>query len=68
MSMGGLDYAQMYETFNMGIGYVVVIDEESRIDFINTLRNRVQFKEIGHVENGSGIVIPKYETEFSGYY
>jgi phosphoribosylformylglycinamidine cyclo-ligase len=68
MSMGGLDYAQMYETFNMGIGYVVVIDEESRIDFINTLRNRVQFKEIGHVENGSGIVIPKYETELSGYY
>ncbi|MHB8561782.1 MAG: AIR synthase-related protein, partial [Thermoplasmataceae archaeon] len=68
MTMGELDYMQMYETFNMGIGYVVVIDEESRIDFINTLRNRVQFREIGHVENGSGILIPKYETELSGIF
>lgn len=65
---GELSYEQMYEIFNMGTGFVVVVDQESRLDFINTLRNRVPFKEIGHVENGSGIKIPKYSVEFSGYY
>lgn len=66
--LGGLTPSQMYEVFNMGMGYVVVIDPDSRIDFINSLRSRVQFKEIGHVENGSGIEIPKMDVSFSGYY
>ena len=68
MEMGDLSHKQMYENFNMGTGFVVVVDQESRLDFINTLRNRVPFKEIGHVENGSGIGIPKYSVDFEGYY
>lgn len=68
MEMGELTYEQMFEIFNMGTGFVVVIDQESRLDFINTLRNRVPFREIGHVENGTGIKVPKYSVEFSGYY
>ncbi len=68
MEMGRLSYEQMYEIFNMGMGYVIVVDPESRIDFMSTLRNRVHFKEIGHVENGSGIEIPSLELNYSGYY
>ncbi|AKA48079.1 phosphoribosylaminoimidazole synthetase [uncultured archaeon] len=68
MEMGDLTYGQMFEIFNMGTGFTVVVDQDSRLDFINTLRNRVPFKEIGHVENGTGIQIPKYSVEFSGYY
>ncbi len=66
--MGDLSPSQMYEIFNMGMGYVIVIDPESRIDFINSLRSRVQFKEVGHVENGSGIEMPSMEVNYSGYY
>ncbi|MEM3658750.1 MAG: phosphoribosylformylglycinamidine cyclo-ligase, partial [Candidatus Hadarchaeum sp.] len=66
--MGGLSSEQMYEIFNMGMGYVIVIDPESRIDFVNMMRNRVPFKEIGHVENGSGIEIVPLDLKFSGYY
>nr|MDA8144155.1 AIR synthase-related protein [Thermoplasmatales archaeon] len=68
MSLGDLKYDQMYETFNMGTGFVVVIDPESRLDFINTLKSRVSIKEIGHVEAGSGISIPKFSVELSDYY
>ncbi len=68
MEMGDLTYQQMFEIFNMGLGFAVVIDEESRLDFINTLRNRVPFKEIGHVEDGTGISVPKYSVEFEGYF
>lgn len=66
--MGNLSWTQMYETFNMGTGFMVVINEESKSDFITTLRTRMQVKEIGHVENGSGIYIPKYEVKMDGYY
>ncbi len=66
--LGELSPSRMYEIFNMGMGYVIVIDPESRIDFINALRSRVQFREIGHVENGSGIEMPSMEVSYSGYY
>ena len=68
MDLGKLDYNQMYEIFNMGMGYIIIIDEDSKLDLVNTLRGRVEFKEIGHVENGSGISIPEYNVELSGYY
>ncbi|AAT43053.1 phosphoribosylformylglycinamidine cyclo-ligase [Picrophilus oshimae] len=68
MDLGRLEYKQMYEIFNMGMGYIIIIDEESKLDLVNTLRGRVDFKEIGHVENGSGISIPEYGVELSGYY
>ncbi len=68
MDLGDLTYEQMYETFNMGTGYVVVVDEESKHDFVNTLRNRVALKEIGHVENGSGVEISSIGVNLSNYY
>ncbi len=68
MEMGNLSYEQMYETFNMGTGYVVVVDANSKHDFVSTLRNRLSIKEIGHVENGTGIEIPSAGVTLSNYY
>jgi phosphoribosylformylglycinamidine cyclo-ligase len=68
MDLGKLNYEQMYETFNMGTGYVVVIDAESKSDFVSTLRSRVSLKEIGHVENGTGLEIQKYGVNLKNYY
>ena len=68
MDMGNLSFSEMFEIFNMGMGYIVVIDPESKTDFLNIVRNRVPVKEVGHVENGSGITIPEYSVEMHGYY
>ncbi len=68
MDLGNLSYKDMYEIFNMGMGFIVIVDEEDKSDFTNVMRNRIFFKEIGHVENGSGITIPKYSLELNGYY
>ncbi len=68
MELGKLTYEEMYETFNMGMGFAMIIDPDSKRDLINTLRNKVPLKEVGHVENGSGTVIPGLEATFSGYY
>ncbi len=66
--LGSLSTEEMYETFNMGMGFAVVIDEDSKRDFINTLRGRLPIKEVGHVEDGSGITVPEYDLSFHGYY
>ncbi|MHB8360246.1 MAG: phosphoribosylformylglycinamidine cyclo-ligase [Thermoplasmataceae archaeon] len=66
--MGKLSYTEMYEIFNMGIGYAIVIDPEDKRDFVSTIKNRLPFKEIGHVENGSGISISNLDVELKGYY
>ncbi len=68
MKLGSLDYSDMYETFNMGTGFVVVTDEDSKRDLVATLRGKVPVKEIGHVEKGSGIEVPQYGVSFKGYY
>jgi len=68
MDLGKLSYNEMYEIFNMGTGFVLIIDENDKSDFVNIMHNRVPFKEIGHVENGSGISIPEYSVELNGYY
>lgn len=66
--LGNLGNEEMYETFNMGMGFAVVIDEDSKRDFVNTLRGRVPIKEVGHVENGTGISIPEMGLTYHGYY
>ncbi len=68
MDMGKLSFSEMFEIFNMGMGYIVAISPESKTDFLNIVRNRVPVKEVGHVENGSGIDIPEYSVEMHGYY
>ena len=66
--MGSAPHVMVSLTFNMGTGFMVVIDQDSKTDFVSTLKTRVQIKEIGHVENGTGIEIPKFETNLAGYY
>ncbi len=68
MDMGNLSFSEMFEIFNMSMGFIVVIDPENKTDFLNIIKNRVPVKEIGHVENGSGIIIPEYSVEMHGYY
>ncbi len=66
--LGKLTNEEMFETFNMGMGFAVVIDEDSKRDFVNTLRGRLPIKEVGHVENGSGITVPGFDISFKTYY
>lgn len=54
--VGGIPKDEMYSTFNMGIGYVYVVDEEAANDILRLLR---KLKEdaymIGKVIRGNGV-------------
>ena len=68
-SLGGLADQEMFQTFNMGIGFVVVV---GRTRLSETMRRLARAGapdavEIGHVERGSGVSVPGFGLTFDGY-
>ena len=49
---GGVDRAEMYQVFNMGIGMTVVVGEKD----LKTAQAKLKGKVIGRIQKGSGIV------------
>jgi phosphoribosylformylglycinamidine cyclo-ligase len=56
--LGEISYGEMFRTFNMGIGFVVVLDERATKSFLNFLKGTVKYKVtvIGRVDEGDGNV------------
>lgn len=53
---GDLEQKEMYSTFNMGIGLMMVVEEEEANDLIRVLREcGEEAKQIGRVEKGEGV-------------
>ena len=55
---GGVDRREMFRTFNMGVGMVVIVAESDAADLIQASRARgVSAWRLGHITQGSGQVI-----------
>ena len=68
-SLGRVSAHEMYQTFNMGIGFVLVV---ARPHLSVTLRRLARAGapdavEIGHVERGVGITLPGLGLRYHGY-
>jgi phosphoribosylformylglycinamidine cyclo-ligase len=68
-TLGGIEAAEMFRTFNMGIGFAVVVDRRG----LSETRRRLQRAgapdavEIGHVERGTGVTVPALRLTYDGY-
>ena len=60
----GVDYGEMYSTFNMGMGFVIVAPEDCEEDIKREIPDT---KVVGHVEPGRGVEIPEYGVRFEKY-
>lgn len=56
--MGGLESREMLTTFNMGLGFVLVMAEEEADIALKALRKGREAKVIGVVREGSGVEVP----------
>lgn len=61
-SCGNIDKQEMYRTFNMGTGFVLLVDPEEA----DALAEFVDGKQIGHVEAGEGISLEGEELSPAG--
>jgi len=68
-SLGHLSDEEMYQTFNMGVGFMAVVAREH----LSETRRRLtragapDSVEIGHVERGSGVSLPSLGLRYAGY-
>jgi phosphoribosylformylglycinamidine cyclo-ligase len=67
--LGGISDAEMYQTFNMGIGFALVVAREHLAETRRRLaRSGVpDAVAIGHVERGSGVRVPGLGLSYGGY-
>jgi phosphoribosylformylglycinamidine cyclo-ligase len=57
---GKISLKEMYSTFNMGIGFCIIVSK-SGIDTVEKIleKNKVRYHQIGHITKGNGAVTMK---------
>lgn len=67
--LGGLSDEEMFQTFNMGIGFVLVVGSARLAETRRRLARAgaPDAVEVGHVERGSGVSVPVHGLSFEGY-
>lgn len=63
---GNIDDREMYQIFNMGMGFAVVVSEKNTDETIGTLKkfSSADVKVVGKVVKGKGIELPKLKIKF----
>lgn len=56
--IGGIADLEMYETFNMGMGFAIVCPEDEAREVLRALRPQVRGKIVGDVQRGRGVSLP----------
>jgi phosphoribosylformylglycinamidine cyclo-ligase len=64
---GKVDDKEMYQTFNMGMGFVIIVSKNNAEETIKILKktSKADIKIIGKIENGKGVSFP---TKNLNYY
>ncbi|HID25122.1 MAG TPA: phosphoribosylformylglycinamidine cyclo-ligase [Thermoplasmata archaeon] len=57
---GNIESKEMYQTFNMGTGFIVIVPENEEKRTVSILKkySDAEIKVVGHVEKGKGVRIP----------
>jgi phosphoribosylformylglycinamidine cyclo-ligase len=65
--LGGVEPGEMYQTFNMGMGFAIVAPEEAAKEVIRSLRPEAKARIVGSVVRGRGVSIPPLGLSWAGY-
>ncbi len=66
-NIGGIEDREMYQTFNMGMGFAVIVSEEDAQSAVQSLKGRVDAKVVGSVVEGKGVTIPQKDIQYEKY-
>jgi phosphoribosylformylglycinamidine cyclo-ligase len=66
---GHLPRRRLYETFNMGIGFTVVLDPAASSEALRRLHRKGygNARIVGRVERGTGVDLPHLGLRYEGY-
>ncbi len=66
-ALGGIESSEMYQTFNMGMGYAIVAPEDDAKDIVRALRPEVRAAVVGEVATGRGVSVPSLDLHWDSY-
>jgi len=63
---GNIDDIEMYQTFNMGMGFAVIVSEDDLNDSIEILKHhsKSEIKIVGKIKKGKGVEVPKLKLKY----
>ncbi|MFQ6127314.1 MAG: phosphoribosylformylglycinamidine cyclo-ligase [Thermoplasmata archaeon] len=65
--LGGIEEKEMYQTFNMGLGFALVCGREEADSVMETIGDRIPSKTIGIVDEGTGAFVPDLDLRYNKY-
>jgi len=65
--LGGIEDREMYETFNMGMGFAIVAPEADATEVIRALRPDATARVVGQVVRGRGVSVPSLGLSWTRY-
>jgi phosphoribosylformylglycinamidine cyclo-ligase len=66
-ALGGIDDSEMYQTFNMGMGYAIVAPAHEASAVIQALRPQVRARIVGEIRKGRGVSLPSLGLHWDSY-
>jgi len=66
-ALGGIEDREMYQTFNMGMGFAVIAPESEAKAIIRGLRPDVDARIVGEVVRGAGASVPSLGLTWTSY-
>ncbi|MFH1013326.1 MAG: phosphoribosylformylglycinamidine cyclo-ligase [Thermoplasmatota archaeon] len=63
---GSIDNYEMYKTFNMGMGFCIVVNKNDVNDAMDVLKKHssVKMKVVGEIQKGSGVEVPSLKLKY----
>ncbi len=66
-ALGDIEPSEMYQTFNMGMGYAIVAPEDDAKAILAALRPDVRARIVGDVQKGRGVSLPSLDLHWDSY-
>lgn len=65
-NLGNIDNKEMYQTFNMGMGFSIILSEDDLEQALRILKKTsgVKLKIVGRIEKGKGVTLPSHGLVF----
>jgi phosphoribosylformylglycinamidine cyclo-ligase len=63
---GNIDDYEMYQIFNMGMGFAIIVEEADASETIKTLQtySDATVKRVGIVQKGAGVEVPSLKLRY----
>jgi len=65
--LGGIEDEEMYQTYNMGLGYALVCGSDDADSIVKSIGRSTPAKVIGAVEEGTGVTAPTLDLRYDKY-